>query len=304
MTRSAPFLAISLAVIIGCASRSADTPTGSPIEGTEPVARIHSVGGITIGDPIAVTLGYQGSLYVADGSLGRILRIPQSGDDALEFQQPTQSSSFYPTDVKVSGFFIYALDAAGRLLLRFDRTGAYRDVLISFDATLEGRRTSPIGFDVDESGRIAVADAQNHVVMLFDNYLKVELVFGNYGTAPGRLNAPEGVTFTKGGHLLVCDSGNARLQLFDAGGSYLKTIPTAGTNPLRQPRRAVVDANGNYYVADPAAGRVCVFSADGALFRQIVPAGAGEFKPMAVAVTESGTIYVADSATGSLYAFR
>lgn len=304
MTRSAPFLALSAAFLIGCASRSIDTQSDATLEGTEPLAQIQTVGGVTIGDPIAVTAGYQDNLFIADGSPGRVLRISQSGDEALEFQSPTPSRTFYPTDVKPSGFFIYALDVAGRLLLRFDRSGAYRDVLISFDDALADRRTTPIGFDVDGAGRIAVADARNHVVMLFDNYLQIELVFGNYGTSAGRLNAPEGVTFTAGGGLLVCDSGNARLQLFDAGGSYVRTIPVAGVGALRRPRRAAIDGEGNYYVADPDAGSVFVFSADGALLRRIVPAGARQFKPMAVAVTPSGTVYVADSATGSVFAFR
>lgn len=305
MTRWTPCVPLICATLLsGCAAGSLDSAAAPIAAGDDPVLTISSAGGITLGDPIALTLGLEGHLYVADGSLGRVLRVAQSGDDAMEFQHPAQSSSFYPVDVKRSGFIIYALDMAGRKILRYDRTGTYLDVLISFDDAFGGRRISPAGLDIDPSGRIAVADAQNHVVLLFDSYLQVELVFGSYGVAPGRLNSPEGVSFMADGRLLVCDSGNARLQLFDSGGSYLRTVPPNSDSPLRRPRRADVDSKGRIYVADPAAGRVFVFAGDGSLIRQITPAGAREFRPMDVAVAPSGTIYVADSATGSLYAFR
>lgn len=300
-TRCAIF--IGATVVGGCAPQVDFTTEVAPT-GDEPVVQITSAGGITLGDPIALAVGYEGNLFVADGSMARLVRISESGDEALEFQPPTQSSTFYPTDVELSGFFVYALDMAGRLVLRFDQTGAYRDVLISFDDALDGRRISPVGFDVDGSGRIAVTDAKNHVVLIFDSYLQIELVFGNYGTTPGRLDSPEGVSFTDDNGLLVCDTGNGRLQLFDSGGSYVRTIPPRGESPLQRPRRAVIDREGRFYVADPEAGQVFVFAADGTLLRRIAPAGNRRFRPMDVAITPSGMVFVADSATGSLYGFR
>lgn len=298
-------LCLSMVVLAGCAGGMPPPDTVlSAVPGTAPVRDITSIGGITFGDPIAVSIGIAGNLLVADGSMGRVLRIDVEGDTAVEFESPSQSPSFYPSDIKASGFFVYALDTAARALLRFDRTGAYRDVLISFDRVLDGRRSEPVGLDVDNSGRIVVTDRKNHAVILFNGYLQVELAFGNYGTAAGQFDAPEGVTFTKDGGFLVADTGNRRLQFFDAGGKHLKTIPSSGETSMQRPRRAVVDAEGNTWVADPEAGRVFVFDSAGTLAREVVPIGVQRYRPMDVAVATGGTVYVADSANAAIYVFR
>jgi DNA-binding beta-propeller fold protein YncE len=170
---------------------------------------------------------------------------------------------------------------------------------------VRGARTTPVGFDVEQSGRIAVTDAQNHQIILFDSYLSVELVFGGYGSSPGQFDSPEGITFTSDGGFLVSDTGNRRVQLFDAGGKVTKSIPLDGeTNPMIRPRRAVIDTKGNVIVADPAAGRVFVFGEDGVLVRTIVPAGVSRFEPTDVEVTRSDRLIVIDAANNSLFVFR
>jgi len=164
---------------------------------------------------------------------------------------------------------------------------------------------SPLGLDVDGSGRIALTDVKNHAVMIFNTYLDVELVFGSYGTGDGQFDSPEGVFFTPTGGLLVADSGNGRVQLFDADGGFIRTVPSDSiSNPLKRPRRAVMDQSGQIYVADPVAGQVFVFGKDGRLIRSIIPKGAKEFRPTDVAVSTSGMVYVTDSASHSLLSFR
>jgi DNA-binding beta-propeller fold protein YncE len=296
----------TVVLIAGCASQPPQTdPDSAAAPGDRVIAEITTVDRITLLEPSSVSVDFNGNLIVADPALGRLVRIDGDHGSALEFQQPSQATSFYPADVKLSGFFVYALDTPGRLLLRFDESGAYRDVLIDFDQAFSGRRISPTGLDVDDSGRIAVSDAKNHQVILFDSYLQIELEFGNYGTHPGQFDSPEGVSFARDGGVVVCDTGNRRLQSFDDAGTYRRSMPSSsGPNPLRRPRRAAIDSAGNIYVADPGAKRVFVFDADGRLTREIVPAGKRDFRPMDVVVTPSGLIYVADAALGGLYSFR
>lgn len=298
--------------LVGCASAVDETPSeiaqGARSEGDTPVATLRSASGIVLGEPLAVTVDFDGNLLVADGVAGRIIRYAAGGDEAMEFQAPTLGTGFYPSDVKLSGFFIYALDAVGRLLVRFDKTASFRDVLIDFESAFEGRFVSPVGLDVDASGRVAVTDIKNHQVILFDSYLQIELVFGSYGSHPGQFDTPQGVTFTGDGGVLVADSGNRRVQFFDMAGTFLKQVPDASSpaaaRPLREPRRAVQDGKGRLYVADPAAGGVFVFGADDILARTIVPMGSTSFRPTDVAVARSGLIYVTDSASGSILVFE
>jgi sugar lactone lactonase YvrE len=308
--KRAPLFAFSLiaAGIFGCSSApSGDVSSSNAIDpgSDEPVNVIRSVAGITLGEPLAVAIDFNGNLLIADGVPGRLVRIDASLGDALEFDRPAQNPGFYPTALNLSGFYIYALDAVGRKLLRFDNTGFYRDILINFDEVVRDARTSPVGMDVDGTGKIAISDVSNHQIIVFDTYLQVELAFGNYGSSPGQFDSPEGVSFTRKGGLLVADTGNRRIQLLDAGGAFVRALPLGNAeNPLVRPRRAVMDQNGQVFVADPQAGRVFVFGEDGSLLRSIAPLGAKRFQPSAVSVASSGLIYVTDTASSSLYVFR
>jgi DNA-binding beta-propeller fold protein YncE len=222
---------------------------------------------------------------------------------AQEFQQP--GSGFYPSDVAVRGFFVYVVDEAARRILRFDDTGAYRDVLLNFEELSLGRRVSPYSVAVDESGRFAVTDVENHQVLLFDNYLSLETAFGNYGSFAGQFDTPQGVAFSRSGDIVVADTGNRRVQIFTEGGTLERTVPPEGKpNPLQRPRRAALAADGRVYVADPAAGGVFVFGADGALERRIVPSGARAFAPTDVARSRTGVLFVTDEASRSLFVFK
>ena len=300
-------LTVGVAMLASCAGTGASngTRTIPDVVGEVPAQEIGVVAGMSLGEPLAVSLDYDGNPLVADGAPGRVLRIRKRGDAAVEFERPLQNPGFYPTDVDVDGFFVYALDRVGRVLVRFDKDGAYRGVLINFEDQFLGDRTTPVGLDVDNSGRLLVTDMKNHRVVLFDSYLVVELVFGSYGTTAGRLNAPEGVSFGSEGEIIVTDTGNQRVQIFDAVGKYLRMIPADGVDgPLVRPRRAVVDDGGYLYVADPDAGGVFVFGPRGDLVRTIVPVGASDFRPTDVAVSSSGDVYVTDRASSSLMVFR
>lgn len=280
-------------------------PGFAPADGFEKVAPVeeYSGTGLTLGEPLAVALDFSGRAVIADGSPGRLVRWERATGGEQEFQRPAASVGFYPTDAAIHGFFAYAVDESGRKILRFDDDGAYRDVLLSFEELALGRRVSPYSVAVDASGRVAITDVENHQVLVFDAYLTLEIAFGNYGTFEGQLSNPQGVSFAPRGELVVADTGNRRVQVFTDGGAYVRSIPGPGQpNPLRRPRRAVVDDAGRVIVADPAAGAVFVFDAGGALQRAITPGRA--FAPTDVERSRDGSLFVTDEAGRSVLVFK
>lgn len=269
-------------------------------------AEYHGIGEIALGEPVAVTVDFQGGIFIADGIPGRIVKFDIANSSSVEFQHPSNSPGFYPSDCRLQGFFLYAVDEVNRTILRFDTNGAYRDILLTFTEPLAGGgRVSPYGLDVDASGRIAVTDIENHRVLIYDTYLSLEIVFGSYGSYEGQLNAPQGISFAGRNHLLVTDTGNRRVIEFDDSGTYLRSIPVSGAqNQLISPRRSVMDKDGRIYVADPAAGAVFVFDGSGQPASRLIPAGAERFEPTDVAIVDGTRLYVTDTAGRKLYIFK
>ena len=309
-----------LGALIACAPAQDSTPTTStkssaPVGAVPAIAAVsdtlaptltfHTCDRVTLGDPRAVTVDFGGMVVIADGSPPRLVSYRPAGGQCQEFQAPADRPAFRPSGVAVRGFFVYAVDETNRLLLRWDSSGTYRDVLLNFEDLNDRRRVSPHGLDVDDSGRTAITDVENHQVIVLDTYMKVDVAFGNFGSFEGQFNAPEGIAFTPHGELLVTDTGNARLELFTDTGAFRRVVPPAGApNPLRRPRRGVMAQDGRIFVADPGAGRIFEFSPDGGLVRAIVPQMNGPFKPTDLALTREGVLYVTDSASQSLYAIK
>lgn len=276
------------------------------VERVVPVLSWQSCDRLALGAPTGVCVGFGGAVVVADGSPARLVSYREQTHTCQEFEQPSGMPGFRPSDVSIRGFFVYAVDETDRMLLRWDSSGTYRDVLLNFSNLDTGRRVSPCGLDVDaSSGRVAITDIENHRVIVLDTYLRVDVAFGNYGSFDGQLDTPQGVSFMPDGHLLVADSGNGRLQIFTDAGSHVRTVPAAGVeNPMRRPRRAVAGADGTLYAADPVAHRLFVIAPDGRTLRALAPEGATAFEPTDVALGRDGRVYVTDSATKTLYAFK
>lgn len=90
--------------------------------------------------------------------------------------------------------------------------------------------------------------------------------FGTLGTGPGQFDGPEGVAFNTAGHLFVCDYGNSRIQIFRRDG------PTSWL-PVHE------------------------FGSLGS--------APGEFEiPIAIAVSETNDIYIADFGNNRIQVFH
>jgi sugar lactone lactonase YvrE len=288
----------------GTSTRTPPPPSGAA-DTLDATFSFHECDRVTLGDPQAVTVDFNGVVVVADASPPRLLSYHPETSQCQEFQAPADRPAFRPSGVAVRGFFVYAVDESNRLLLRWDASGTYRDVLLNFDELDQRRRVSPHGLDVDASGRTAITDVENHQVIVLDTYLEVDVAFGNFGSYDGQLMAPQGIAWTPRGELLVADTGNARLQVFTDTGAFRRTIPSFGApTPMRRPRRAIAADDGRIFAADPSAGRVFEFSPEGGFVRSIVPSAPGPFQPTNLAMGRGGILYITDSASKSLYAIR
>ena len=254
---------------------------------------------------------------------------------------------------------VFVADSANNRVLRFDSqtalaNGAPADgVLGQPDFTSNTRMTSaqgmywPAGMAVDASGRLWVADQDNHRVLRFDNAASkpngapADGVLGQANFTSGasavgaqRLNSPAGVALDGSGRLWVADQNNHRVLRFDnaaakpdgaaadnvfgQGGFASSTFATSAQG-MYFPRDVVVDGSGRLWVADQFNHRVLRFDnaaskppgafANGVLGQANFTSGTEATSaqrmnwPYAVAVDGSGRLWVADAANNRVLRF-
>ncbi|HET8540032.1 MAG TPA: hypothetical protein VFL83_09200 [Anaeromyxobacter sp.] len=124
-----------------------------------------------------------------------------------------------------------------------------------------GRFNYPTHLAVDAEGRLAVCDAMNFRVQLFDAALRPAGAFGQAGDGLGDLPRPKGIAVDRDGVVFVLDGYYDVIQAFDRGGRLLGALGGSGVGPGRLWLAAgmALDARGRLWVADTFNGRVQLF---------------------------------------------
>ncbi len=96
------------------------------------------------------------------------------------------------------------------------------------------------------------------------------------------------------GHVFILDSGNGRILELAEDGTVARTLNVSLSEPM-----AMTAHNGKLYVANSAEGTIVVVDPSGQTDRVIwargVPPGEKLFRPIGIAVTPSGDIYLSDT---------
>ncbi|MFL6257449.1 MAG: gluconolaconase [Pyrinomonadaceae bacterium] len=172
-------------------------------------------------------------------------------------------------------------------------------------AALQARFQDPFGVAVGADGSVYVADAGE------SNSIRKVTPEGSVSTLVGGaavFNTPSGIALDGEGNLYVADTANNRVRKVSKEG-VVTTL--AGEGQLDAPVGVAVDKEGNVYVADTYHDRVLVITKDGQV-RPVAGTGRPGYAdggaldaalfdtPCAVAVSEAGDIYVADTGNDRL----
>ncbi len=125
----------------------------------------------------------------------------------------------YPTDIAWLDDRLVVADAYNHRIQVF--TAAGKPVTRwggPFGLGLRGSRPGwfrvATGVATDESGRIYVADFENHRIQVFDQAMDILTIFGSQGIAPGKFERPTDLDIGPEGRIYVVDFGNDRIQVF------------------------------------------------------------------------------------------
>lgn len=196
---------------------------------------------------------------------------------------------------------VYVLDYAENRVLRYDDSGAFLDILLSFG---EFPKMRPVSFTVGEGGRFLTTDIENHSMTVWTPLLEIEFTAGEYGWTMGAFDDPRKAASLPDGRIAVVESGNRRLQIFTPTGTCERIIVPPEETPFLSPRWVASDGAGNIFVADTEACVLFVFNPEGGLLDRIESHGGAGIVPTSVAIGWNDQMYVTDLRSKSVLVYR
>ncbi len=245
---------------------------------------------------ILVTDAGRQAIFVFDEKLGK-LDIWQEAHENYNFVSPVGVAIARNGDVLVT-------DTELKRVIRLDAKSGQPKGDFGFE-DLE----RPTGLAVDsDSGRVFVADTNEHNIKVFDETGKLVQIIGQVGDKPGEFNAPTDLAFV-GGKLYVTDTFNARVQVFDKQGKYVKFIGKRGRflGNLVRPKGVTADSDGNVYIVESFHDYLLIYNQNARFLLPIggTGTGIGEFYlPAGVWSDHRDRIYVADMFNGRVAIFQ
>jgi streptogramin lyase len=253
--------------------------------------------------PHDVTVGADGTVYVADSAHHRVRQIDPStgiittilGTGAVgvgaDDVQGTKSALTNPKSVALFGGALYVADLTNRVRRLDLATGRVTTVVGTGTAGFAGdggpavsaQLNSPQRLAIDSSGTIYIADSGNNSIRRVDAATGIiTTVAGKSGTSgfrgdggPGTaalLNQPRGVALDADNALYIADSGNNRIRRLDLVTGTITTIAGSGRGFSGDggPASAARFYNPRGLTVDPA-GRLIIADTFNSVVRVITP---------------------------------
>lgn len=213
--------------------------------------------------PQCVAVDAENNFYVTDSETGKIFVFDSNGKFKRNigslrggegyFKRPTgiavdsAAQRIYVTDTLRNKVFV--LDMRGQVMQTIGQTGSQPgEFNFPTEVALHGQD-------------LAVVDAMNFRVQVFDRSGGFKYAVGGIGDGVGSFFRPKGIGFDSEGHLYVVDSAWSKVQVFDQQGDLLYYFGTNGFEPgaFNLPSGLFIDHSDNVYVVDSYNSRVQVF---------------------------------------------
>lgn len=212
-----------------------------------------------LASPVAVAPGPDGTVFLADSGLRKVLAFDRDGGFVREVAgdgliRPA-ALAFDPARGR-----LYVADSMAHRVFVYSADGA---PLGDFggNALAPGSFNSPTHLALSRDGLLYVTDALNFRVQAFDQDRQPRAVFGRHGDGAGDFAAPKGIAVDSHGRVFVADAMFDAVQVFQPDGVLLLGFGTQGSRPGQfwLPNGLYVNAADRLFVADAYNRRVQVF---------------------------------------------
>ncbi len=221
--------------------------------------RIREAGGQRFVSPVALALGVNDLIYLADSFLAKVFVLDADGKLKATIADPrllrpaglaydAARDRLYVADSAAHRVWIYAGD--GRPVGAIGRRG-----------TGNGEFNFPTHVAVDRMGILSVTDSLNFRLQLFNPDGSLSGQFGRHGDSSGDFAMPKGVAADNEGHLYVAEALFDAVQIFDRRGQFLLAFGERGLGPGQfwLPGGVFIDGRDWIYVADAYNQRIQIF---------------------------------------------
>jgi len=218
--------------------------------------------------PMGLATDEECNLYVADGTLQRVMVYDQGGQylSAIGGQEMFDRLSY--VDVDPAGERVYAVDVGGvssenHRVRVFDIQSG--DHLFDFGkrGIHPGLFNLPRDIAVAPNGRVYVVDGGNFRVQAFTPDGEFIMKFGEVGTRTGQFSRPKGIDIDAAGNIYVSDAAFGNFQIFDSQGQLLLFVgdrsQTPGPAKYLLPAGVSVDEDGRVFMVDQFFRKVDVY---------------------------------------------
>jgi len=221
--------------------------------------KVERIGKTPLVSPVAVAVGPDGGVFVADSALGKVFLLDRKGsllrtaaEDGLErpagLAYDSATGRLYIADSLAQQIAVY--DAAGARILAWGKRGSG-----------QGDFNHPTHLFLGRSGTLLVTDALNFRVQAFNRDGQFLWQVGRQGDGSGDFAGPKGVAEDSRGHVYVVDALFDAVQIFERDGTFLLGFGERGVRPghFWLPGGIFITGTDRIYVADSYNQRVQVF---------------------------------------------
>jgi DNA-binding beta-propeller fold protein YncE len=213
-------------------------------------------------EPQCVALDAKDNIYVTDSKAGKVFIFEPSGKyrgafGSLKggegfFKRPTgiaidpETQNVYVTDTLRDR--VYVLDPSGKVLRNFGQHGGG-----------DGEFNFPTEVHV-KGGIVAVVDAMNFRIQLFDKNGNFRGIIGKSGDPGGGIYRPKGIAIDSEDHIYQVEGEAGLVQVFDREGRLLYNFGNGtGFGQFLLPTGLFIDRKDRIYLVDSYNRRVQVF---------------------------------------------